>query len=237
VAALHHRIDIDQAPLLHLHVAEDRGQQRWLVHALAHHIVIDHTSLELIVEEAQLLDQSRADELPATVPSRELFGQALLGMGQDEHQAFFEQMLSDVVEPTTPFGLLDVQGDGRRLHRAHRLLPRDLAAELRLAARRQGVSAASLMHLAWALVVAHASGRDDVVFGTVLSGRMQAGEQARRMMGMFINTLPLRVSLEGLDVRAALRQTHQALARLVRHEHASLSLAQRCSGEIGRAHV
>jgi amino acid adenylation domain-containing protein len=48
-------------------------------------------------------------------------------------------------------------------------------------------------------------------------------------MGLFINTLPMRIPVGGQGVEASVRQTHALLADLLRHEHASLSLAQRCS--------
>ena len=137
-------------------------------------------------------------------------------------------MLGDVDEPTAPFGLLDVQGDGGGIEEAH--LPLDAELARRCVRRRGlGVSAASLCHLAWARVLAKVSGREDVVFGTVLFGRMQGGEGADRMMGLFINTLPVRIPIGKEGVEASVRRTHALLADLLRHEHASLALAQRCS--------
>ncbi len=47
---------------------------------------------------------------------------------------------------------------------------------------------------------------------------------------MFINTLPLRVAVGEQDVRAGVKATHAHLTALLGHEHASLALAQRCSG-------
>ena len=59
---------------------------------------------------------------------------------------------------------------------------------------------------------------------------MQGGEGADRVMGLFINTLPVRIGVGERGRRGGVRRTHALLAELLRHEHASLALAQRCSG-------
>jgi len=68
------------------------------------------------------------------------------------------------------------------------------------------------------------------VFGTVLLGRLQGGMEMERAMGLYLNTLPLRIALGPRNVAQVIRETYQRLRELLEHEHAALSLAQRCSG-------
>jgi amino acid adenylation domain-containing protein/non-ribosomal peptide synthase protein (TIGR01720 family) len=224
------RIDIRRAPMIEALAAYDEAQQCWLLQLASHHLVLDHTTLDLIIDEIALIRQGRAAELPQPVPFRRFVAQARLGVGKAEHEAFFRTMLRDVDEPTVPFGLSNVQGNGNDLEDARMPLSDAMSGQIRREARRHGVSAASLLHLAWALVLARTTGRDDVVFGTVLFGRMGGGDGAERALGMFINTLPIRVRLGTQDVEQCLRETHASLTGLLHHEHASLSLALRCSG-------
>jgi amino acid adenylation domain-containing protein len=177
--------------------------------------------------EAKLL--GRSTNLPTALPFRNFVAQARLGVTSEEHEAFFTSMLGDVEEPTAPFGLIDVQGDGSRIVEAEQHLGGTLNGRLRAAARSTGVSAASFCHLAWAMVLARLAGRDDVVFGTLMLGRMQGAEGTDRALGMFINLLPIRIQVAQESVRASLRKTHRLLSQMLRHEHAPLLLAQRCS--------
>ncbi|MBX8600534.1 amino acid adenylation domain-containing protein, partial [Pseudomonas cichorii] len=228
--ARHYRLDLTRAPLMHLACAEDREERRWVATLLFHHLILDHTALEVIQLEMQAFLLGHADRLGEPVHYRNYVAQARLGVEPAAHEAFFRDMLGDIDEPTLPFGMHDVQGDGRGIEEVHHLVDLQLSNRLRQQARQLGISAASLVHLAWALVLGKVSATDDVVFGTVLLGRMSGGDGADRALGMFINTLPLRVSLDLHSVRRSVSDVHERLTALLAHEHASLALAQRCSG-------
>ncbi|WP_439069624.1 amino acid adenylation domain-containing protein [Serratia nevei] len=223
------RPDLTRAPLLSF-VAAQEEEGSWCVLQQWHHLIGDHSTLAVMQEEINLILAGRGDELAKAPPFRNAVAQARLGVSKAEHEQFFRTMLADIDEPSLPFGLSDVHGEGRDISTAHLALPHTLNQQLRRQARRLGVSLASLCHLAWAQVLARATGRDEVVFGTVLLGRMQAGDGAERALGLFINTLPLRLDVNELGAESAVLQAHIRLSGLLAHEHAPLALAQRCSG-------
>jgi arthrofactin-type cyclic lipopeptide synthetase B len=229
----HYRLDLNRAPLMRFVYTEDQPHNRWIGILLLHHIVLDHTALDVLVAEMNDVMRGVSSDLPPPVQYRNFVAQARLGADDQAHEAFFREMLADIDEPTVAFGLQDVHGDGSDILDSHAELDVSLGQRLREQARRLGVSVASLVHQAWAQVLAQVSGQQDVVFGTVLLGRMQGGEGADRALGMFINTLPLRVSVGADSVDSGVRATHARLAQLLGHEQASLALAQRCSGVAG----
>ncbi|QBG99829.1 non-ribosomal peptide synthetase [Xanthomonas oryzae] len=222
-------LNLAQAPLLKLVCAHDPANQRWVGILLFHHVILDHVSLQILRHELQMCLLGRGQELPASLPYRTYVMQARASVAEDRHRAFFTERLGDVDEPTLPFGLAELSGDGAAIQEACIPLDPQLALRIRQQARLFGVTAASLHHLAWAQVLARTSGRCDVVFGTVLMGRMQAAKGTGLAMGLFVNTLPIRLRVTQ-PVQLALRQTHDELTALMAHEYAPLSLAQRCSG-------
>ncbi|WP_460021908.1 amino acid adenylation domain-containing protein, partial [Methylobacterium phyllosphaerae] len=222
---LQQRIDLCRAPLMRLIVGQ--AQNQWLGAWLIHNIAEDYTSLNIFSTEIGVHLAGEAGALLPSVPFRGFVARARHDMDarEKEHKDFFHRMLGDVDQPTAPFGVFEAHGGSS----ARLEVDAGLSARMRRQARALSVGAASLIHVAWGQVVAQTSGQRDPVFGTILFGRMGAGSGADRAVGVFINTLPVRLRLGEVGVEQSVRETHRLLAELLQHEHASLPLAQRAS--------
>lgn len=222
------RLPLGKAPLFSAFTTPGVDDDGWTLALLTHHVVCDQVSADLFWEEIAAIMAGDAASLPQPVPFRSLVEQVLTAAPDAAH-AYFQRELGNVSEPTVPFGLSDVRGDGNQVSDCRVALEPQLAARVRTAARAGGVSTAVLFHVAWAMVLARCCNSDDVVFGTVLSGRLAIDSATGNRMGLFMNTLPLRVDLQGRTANESVRSVHARLAELVEHEHGSLVLAQACS--------
>jgi arthrofactin-type cyclic lipopeptide synthetase C len=222
-----YRMPVTEAPLMRVVYSRDAVNQRVVALLLFHHLVMDHVALEVLQHEMQAFLLGSTGHLSEPVPYCNYVAHTKAGVSEQEHESFFREMLGAIDEPTLPYGQ-NLAHDGPA-QEAQLTLENTLSHSVRQQARRLGVSAASLMHLAWAQVLGQLSGRDAVVFGTVLLGRLQGGEGSERALGVFINTLPLCIELNAHSVKGAALATHQRLSQLLAHEHAQLAQVQQCS--------
>jgi amino acid adenylation domain-containing protein/non-ribosomal peptide synthase protein (TIGR01720 family) len=98
-----------------------------------------------------------------------------------------------------------------------------LTMKLEAAAREYGITLNTIVLGAWALLLSRHTGEDDVVLGATVSGRPAEIEDVEAMVGLFINTLPVRVRTSGeLPLRTWLLDLQAQLAEARQYEYSSL---------------
>ncbi|RVW08080.1 amino acid adenylation domain-containing protein [Prescottella agglutinans] len=152
----------------------------------------------------------------------------LAGRDGDAARAAWERTLSGLAEPTllarrtgAPAGLPD---------RRDAVLSRELGERLRAQATRAGVTFNAILNAALGLVLAGATGRGDVVFGTTVAGRPPEVPGIDSVVGMFLNTVPVRMSLQPNEsVADLMRRTQSERLELMPHDYLGLAAIQRTS--------
>ncbi|WP_162897104.1 non-ribosomal peptide synthetase [Chromobacterium rhizoryzae] len=228
--------DLERGPLLRGTLVREPGDA-WRFLWSYHHAVVDGWSVPLILKQVlgryAELGAGEAAPLPG---SRFLpFVNWLAARDAREQAEYWKQVLEGIEEPT-PIGFASpargpqAQGQGRRAF----VFDAALREEVDRAARRAGVTRASLLTGAWALTLGYAGGGRDVVFGTTLSGRPATLPGVERMVGLFINTVPVRVGMDDdASVSQWLRQLHEQQSERARLGAASLTDIQRWAGYEG----
>ncbi|MEV4286822.1 amino acid adenylation domain-containing protein [Nonomuraea bangladeshensis] len=216
--------DLQSPPLLRFTLVRE-APDRHLLLVANHHLVLDGWSLNLALRE--LFELYAGAEPPAAPPYQDYL--AWLG-GRDVAAArdAWREHLAGLGEPTLVAPRAGAPGAAREVVTE---LSADLTGRLAALARGSGVTMSMVVQTAWALVLGVLTGRDDVVFGTTVSGRPPELPAADRMIGLFINTLPVRVRLRPQEpVTACLARLRDAHARLADHQHLGLAEIQRLAG-------
>lgn len=230
--------DLERLPALRFMLIE-LPDARWRLVITAHHIVIDGWSLPVFVAEMMILYQSGGslDALPiAPRPYRDYIGW-LAGRDQQASQNIWREHLAGLAGPTllaAAFGGEDAAHTSTRLPQSTELQWDGEATERLVAgARSRGITLNTLLQMSWATIVSRLTDRDDVVFGVTVSGRPAELAGVETMVGLFINTVPLRVRLDDsapVGPQCLVVQRDSAILR----EHSYLGHAQlRAIGGVG----
>ncbi|MGE3175066.1 MAG: amino acid adenylation domain-containing protein [Planctomycetota bacterium] len=223
--------ELGAAPLwrcTHVRLASDR-------HALVftyHHALLDGWSMPLLLAELvrgyAAARAGAALELPAPPPYRD-FVAWLQRRDLEAARAFWRQQLAGVREPVAvgiarPAPVAGVPPPHRE---AEVLLPAALGRDLQLLAQALGTTGSVLVQAAVALWLQRCGGGDDVVFGLTVAGRPAELPAAEARIGLFINTIPVRVAVDDeVSVRAFLASVLQRHAALLPWHWTPLSLSQ-----------
>ncbi|BAG20094.1 MULTISPECIES: non-ribosomal peptide synthetase [Streptomyces] len=228
------RFDLDRPPLLRCTLLRLGGGRARLVLTF-HHLLLDGWSTPILLDELMRLYAAGGDPsgLPPAHPYRGYLSW-LDGQDRTVSEQAWRQVLDPSVEPT----LLAPADPERRAVATDKVsvtFGADVVAGLTALAGRHGTTANTVVQAAWGLLLARLAGREDVVFGATVSGRPPKVPGVERMVGLFINTVPVRVAFRpGEPIGDALARLWQQQVELTAHQHARLVDLQR---EVGKGEL
>ncbi|MGP3948728.1 condensation domain-containing protein [Streptomyces sp. 7N604] len=227
------RFDLAAAPLLRftlIRLGEDR--HRFLF--TTHHLLLDGWSMPLVMQELFMLYGSRGDAraLPPAVPYENYFRWLAAQDNADAENAW-RAALAGLEDPTRLAPRADSRQSVTPRHRVVRL-SRELTEALTQQARRHEVTLSTAVQATWGLLLARLTGREDIVFGTTVAGRPPEVPGIENMVGLFINTIPVRVLLDPSESLLGLAaRLQQEQAGLSAHQHLGMADIQRLTGVNG----
>ena len=192
-----------------------------------HHIVLDGWSMPVLLQE--IFASYHGQRLPAAAPYRS-FVTWLAGRDRAAAQAVWREVLAGFDTPTLvgPPGRLGLGPRGVESFR----VPEQTTGALGKLARSRHTTVNIVLQGAWALLLTSLTGQQDVAFGTVVSGRPAEVVGAESMVGLLINTVPVRANITATtttaDLLDQLQRTHNDT---LEHQHLALSDIHRITGQ------
>jgi pristinamycin I synthase-3/4 len=190
--------DTSQAPLMRFTLMRTGPAEARLIWA-HHHALFDGWSLAILLRDFFAAHDAICEGSAAALPAAPVYRAFIdwIQQGDRERAAAFWRGYLGGFREATPLGPLKPgrRSDPPPQHVAERVfrLEASETSRLRAFARTQRVTLNTLLQAAWACALGHASGRGDVVFGATVSGRPAELADAGATVGLFINTLPVRI--------------------------------------------
>jgi surfactin family lipopeptide synthetase C len=218
--------DLASAPLIRIALAQLKTDtfQFILSH---HHLVLDGWSLSIVLDEVfafyQAFSQGEELHLKRPRPYRDYIAW-LHQQDLSAAESFWRQTLKGFASPTAI-----ARGNivaGNRLESSGEqqvIFSATGTAALQSAARQHQLTLNTLVQAAWALLLSRYSGEEDIVFGTVVSGRPPDLTGAESVVGLFVNPLPVRVRFDPQDsILSCLKQLQAQQVEARQYEYSPL---------------
>ncbi len=193
-----------------------------------HHILVDGWSVPLMIPELQQLYEHHgsAAALPRVTAFRDYLAW-LSSRDRSAAEAAWREALAGLEEGTRISPLASL-GDPKVPERMIVELDEQTTQRLTEQARARNLTLNTIVQGAWAVLLSRHTGREDVVFGSTVSGRSPEIAGVEGMIGLLINTVPTRVTLRSADsFNDLVSRLNQEQSRLLAHQHLGLVEIQR----------
>ena len=225
--------DLGNPPLMRLALVRLDGES-WKMIWSFHHLIVDGWSLSRVFGEVMAcyiaFREGREPELETPHRFRDYIAW-LQRQDMGRAEAFWRGALAGFDEPTPlPYDGTGTGSEGMTYGREMGWIPPEESDALTALARRHQLTLNTLFQGAWGAVLGRATGRDDVIFGSVVSGRPGEVEGIESVVGFFINVLPVRVAVGGQAVAPALAELQGRQIEQRDFEYCPLESIQAWSG-------
>jgi amino acid adenylation domain-containing protein/non-ribosomal peptide synthase protein (TIGR01720 family) len=217
---------LDQAPLLRCALFRT-GDEAYCISWSIHHLLLDGWSSSRVMNEVMRLygawSAGQSVELAPVPPFRDYIAW-LERKDPGAGERYWRGVLAGFAAPTPlPVDRPAAPGAELRHAREQRVLSPGLTQRLAEAARVRQVTVNTLVQGAWGLLLSRYAGEDDVVFGATVAGRPVELDGVEQMVGLFINTLPVRMRVPGgAGLNAWLAELQRTQAEAREHSYAPL---------------
>ncbi len=222
------RMDLDRPPLMRVVMFRLEPARHVLLWS-QHHLLEDGWSAANVLAEVFAAYEAFAAGKTPQLPPVRPFSAYIEWLQQrvtQESESFWRSHLAAFSEPTRMAPPREASGVDAYARRFHSLTP-DATTELRERARQLGLSPNSVLVGALAIAIARYTGRRDIAIGVVAAGRPPELEGVEAMVGMFINTLVLRVEVDDeAPVTDWLHEVQTRQAAVLEHDHCALTDVQ-----------
>ncbi|MEC3916104.1 non-ribosomal peptide synthetase [Nocardia sp. CDC160] len=222
---------VDAPPLIRF-LCVAAGERRFRLIITNHHLILDGWSMPLLFAELIGLYETSGDDtgFAPPVPFRTHL-EWLASRDADRARAAWSESLAGLDGPTL-IAPNAPRADAPATPVAHAVpLPEELPDALRRTAATCQVTVNTLVQVAWALLLAEQTGSTDIVFGATVSGRPPELPGSDRMVGMLVNTVPVRITLDPAEsVADLLSRIQREQAALAEHQHVGLDEIQATTG-------
>jgi natural product biosynthesis luciferase-like monooxygenase protein/amino acid adenylation domain-containing protein len=230
------KIDITTEPLMRLALFQLEEEEYILVWTF-HHALLDGRSMAIVLEEVFALYDAAYLDKPCSLRDRRPYQDYIDWLQQQtfsQAEPFWRKSLQGFTTPTQIpvliYGSILSDDSISRYGSHHIQLSSELTNTLKALAQEHQLTLNTLVQAAWSIILMRYSGETDVVFGATRACRYSSIEAVDSMVGLFINTLPIRVQVnEDTTLLPFLKQLRSQWVAMRDYEHTPLVKVQEWS--------
>ncbi|HMQ69064.1 MAG TPA: amino acid adenylation domain-containing protein [Ignavibacteria bacterium] len=227
---------LEKPPLMRFNLIDIGNQNHKFVWTF-HHILMDGWSYPVIQKEVFEIYKNLKENKDTELPRPASFKEYILWLNQKNQKEkasadnFWKKELAGIYSPTPmPADYSSIEKVSEEISELGIKLSPEITSGLQDLARNNQITLNTIIQGAWAFILSTYRGEDDVIFGGTVSGRNPELKGIEKMVGMFINTLPVRIKINNNKfIKDWLKEIQEGHIERDQYSYSSLVDIQNCS--------